>query len=234
MYIIFYMKKNNNILIWGGGLRCQNIIQNSKYILDKKLTIKYIIDTSLKKLDFKTDIVFSNKLNEINKIIKDCSYFIVAVGSEHGKARFFISTELMKFNLKPLSYISGHSIINPSATIGMGLQAHDGSIIQGYSKIGDYCIINTNAIIDHHSYVGNGCHIMPSATITGNVIIKDFVTIGSNATILPNIRIESGAIIGAGSVVTKNVKKNELIAGNPAKKIKLVTHKFDLSYFKKN
>ena len=46
--------------------------------------------------------------------------------------------------------------------------------------------------------------------------------------------IESGAIIGAGSVVTKNVKKNELMTGNPAKKIKLVTHKFDLSYFKKN
>ena len=234
MYIIFCMKKNSNILIWGGGLRCQNIIQNSKYILDKKLSIKYIIDTSLKKLDFKTDIVFSNKLNEINKIIKDCSYFIVAVGSEYGKARFFISTELMKFNLKPLNYISSHSIINPSATIGIGLQAHDGSIIQSYSKIGDYCIINTNAIIDHHSSIGNGCHIMPSATITGNVIIKDFVTIGSNATILPNIKIESGAIIGAGSVVTKNVKKNELMTGNPAKKIKLVTHKFDLSYFKKN
>ena len=66
------MKRNKNILIWGGGLRSQNIvnkIKNTKYFINNKLNIKYIFDNSLKTLKFKTNINFSNKLSELKKII---------------------------------------------------------------------------------------------------------------------------------------------------------------------
>ena len=49
-----------------------------------------------------------------------------------------------------------------------------------------------------------------------------------NATILPKIKIEEGAFIGAGAVVTKNVKKNQIVAGNPAKFIKNINLKLNL------
>ena len=61
---------------------------------------------------------------------------------------------------------------------------------------------------------------MPGAVLGGNVKIKDFVTVGINATVLPGLTIEEGSFIGAGSVVTKNVKKNQIVAGNPAKFLK--------------
>ena len=48
----------------------------------------------------------------------------------------------------------------------------------------------------------------------------------------PKINIEEGAFIGAGAVVTKDVKKNEVVTGNPAKFLKNIKHKFDLSFFK--
>ncbi len=223
---------NNNILIWGGGLRCHNIIQKlkkTKYILKNKLKFKHIFDASLKKLQFDTNINFSNKSHELKKIINDCSYFIVAIGSGHGQARYLISNELAKNKLKPLNNISKHSIIDSSAIVGNGLQAEDGSVINCNTKIGDYCIVNTNASVDHHSLIGHGCHVMPGATILGDVKIGDFVSIGANATILPSIKIGTGAFIGAGSVVTKDVKKNEMVTGNPAKKIKLIFQKLDLS-----
>ena len=41
----------------------------------------------------------------------------------------------MKFNLKPLDFISGHSIINPSATIGSKLGHNDGLHLLGASKV---------------------------------------------------------------------------------------------------
>ncbi len=230
------MKTNKNILIWGAGLRCSNIIEKlkqSKYFTKNKLKIKYIFDNTKKKLKFQTQVKFLNKIDELNKIIDECNYFIVAIGSEYGKARFLISNELLKRKLKPLNLIDKNSIIAHDVISGKGFQSEAGSIIQNKVKIGDFCILNTNASIDHHSNIGNGCHIMPGATIAGKVNIKDFVTIGSNATILPYITIETGAVIGAGSVITKNVKKNELVAGNPAKKIKIVKHKFDLSPFEK-
>ena len=66
---------------------------------------------------------------------------------------------------------------------------------------------------------------MPGAVLGGNVKIKDFVTVGINATILPGLTVEEGSFIGAGSVVTKNVKKNQIVAGNPAKFLKKNLHK---------
>lgn len=230
------MKTNKNILIWGAGLRCSNTIdklRRSSYFTKNKLKIKYIFDNTKKKLNFKTKIKFTNKISELHKVMDKCNYFIVAIGSEYGKARFYISNELIKRKLKPLNLIDKNSIIASDVISGKGFQSEPGSIVQNKVKIGNFCILNTNASIDHHSSIGNGCHIMPGATIAGNVNIKDFVTIGSNATILPYITIETGAVIGAGSVITKNVKKNELVTGNPAKRIKIVKHKFDLSPFGK-
>ena len=230
------MKRNKNILIWGGGLRSQNIvnkIKNTKYFISNKLNIKYIFDNSLKSLKFKTNIIFSNKLSELKRIIKDSSFFIVAIGSEHGKARYLISKELIKNNLKPLNNISNHALIDSTVIFGEGFQAEDGSIINCNAKIGDFCIVNTNATIDHHTEIGHGCHVMPGATILGNIKIGNFVTIGANATILPHLNIGDGSFIGAGSVVTKNIKKNEIVKGNPAKKIRSTSHKIDLSPFNK-
>jgi acetyltransferase-like isoleucine patch superfamily enzyme len=56
----------------------------------------------------------------------------------------------------------------------------------------------------------------------GPVIIKDRVWIGDKVTILPGVIIEENAIIGANSVVTKNVPANTIVAGNPAKIIKII------------
>ncbi|WP_319481183.1 hypothetical protein [uncultured Draconibacterium sp.] len=52
-------------------------------------------------------------------------------------------------------------------------------------------------------------------------LIGNDVLISSNAIILRDIKIGNGAIIGAGAVVTKDVEPYSIIAGVPAKKIKM-------------
>ncbi len=51
------------------------------------------------------------------------------------------------------------------------------------------------------------------------IVVKGGASIGSNATIGEN------AIVGAGSVVTKDVPPNTIVAGNPAKVLKTISHK---------
>jgi acetyltransferase-like isoleucine patch superfamily enzyme len=55
----------------------------------------------------------------------------------------------------------------------------------------------------------------------GDVIIGNDVWIGLNATILPGVKINDGAVVGANSVVTKDVPPYAIVAGNPAKLIRM-------------
>ena len=53
------------------------------------------------------------------------------------------------------------------------------------------------------------------------VMIGDDVWIGQRAIIKPGTKVGSHAIIGAGSIVTKDVPEWAIVAGNPAKIIRM-------------
>ena len=56
----------------------------------------------------------------------------------------------------------------------------------------------------------------------GELNIEDDVWIGHNATVLPGVKfIGRGSVIGAGSIVTHDVPAYAVIAGNPARLIKM-------------
>lgn len=55
----------------------------------------------------------------------------------------------------------------------------------------------------------------------GDTIIKDGAWIGMRAMIMPGITIGEGAIIASGAIVIKDVEPYTIVAGNPAKPVKL-------------
>jgi len=56
----------------------------------------------------------------------------------------------------------------------------------------------------------------------GKVDIRRGAYIGVNAIILPGVTVGEGAIVGAGSVVTKDVPRLSVVAGNPARVIRMI------------
>ncbi len=62
------------------------------------------------------------------------------------------------------------------------------------------------------------------------VTIGNDVWIGANVVILPGVKIGDGAVLAAGAIVTKDVKPYQIVAGNPAKVIKM---RFDDDTIKK-
>jgi acetyltransferase-like isoleucine patch superfamily enzyme len=55
----------------------------------------------------------------------------------------------------------------------------------------------------------------------GDVVIGNDVWIGADAIVLPGVRIGDGAVIGAGAVVTKDVAAFQIVAGVPAKPVRM-------------
>jgi dTDP-4-amino-4,6-dideoxygalactose transaminase/acetyltransferase-like isoleucine patch superfamily enzyme len=105
-------------------------------------------------------------------------------------------------------------------------------------KISSHTFICEGVAIEDNVFVGHGVMFIndayPRATTQDGELqteadwkvertsIGRGASIGSNATILSKIRIGEGAIVGAGSVVTKDVPPFAVVAGNPAKVLRLL------------
>lgn len=217
-----------NILLYGSKSTAYIIYEMLK---EMKRSPNFMFDPLNSKPLFKSKMLFSNKLKDFKNFVKKSKYFVVCIAREDGLARFKISKELEKLNLKPVKIKSKLSYIDKSSKIGSGLIAMAKSYINRGVKMGDYCIINTAAIIDHECDIGDGVHLMGGCYLAGRVKVGNFSSIGATATILPDIKVGNNSIVGAGAVVTKNVPDNTVVVGNPAKFLRKNNPKFNLKVF---
>ena len=94
-------------------------------------------------------------------------------------------------------------------------------------RIGHHVLIATGVkIFDNNSHPIDPERRRTNAPMTGEdiapVVIHDDVWIGMEATILKGVTIGRGAIVAAGSVVTKSVPDRMIVAGNPAKVVRII------------
>ena len=117
-------------------------------------------------------------------------------------------------------YIGNNVIIRHECSINAAPQDYndDGKvIIEDDVNIAQYVIITSNI----HKYDRIDVDIREQGEIAKTVLIKKGAWIGARAIILPGVTIGTGAIIGAGAVVTKDVPPLSVVAGVPAKIIKM-------------
>ena len=117
--------------------------------------------------------------------------------------------------------------------------------IQKNAKVGKNCKISSHSficegvLIEDNVFIGHGVTFIndtyPRATTENGTmqtekdwkveptVIKEGASIGSGATILCNVVVGEHAIVGAGSMVTKDVPPYTVVAGNPARTLRILT-----------
>lgn len=95
--------------------------------------------------------------------------------------------------------------------------------------IGDGCLLGDNVFITdnfHGSAENHDELLYPPAlrhlTSKGKVVLGANCWVGRNVCIMPGVSIGEGCIIGANSVVTKSVPSYTVVAGTPAKVIRIL------------
>ena len=106
-------------------------------------------------------------------------------------------------------------------TLGKGVFINIGCRFQdtGGITIGDGTLIGHGSTLTtlNHSIDPNRRADMTPAPI----VIGRNVWLGAAVTVLPGVNIGGGAIVGAGAVVTKDIPANSIVAGVPAKLIRM-------------
>ena len=119
--------------------------------------------------------------------------------------------------------------IRDFVTIGKQVVIMMGAVINIGAVIGDGTMIDMNAVVGARGTIGKNCHIGAGAVVAGvleppskqPVIIEDDVLVGANAVILEGVRIGKGSVVAAGAVVLEDVPPGVVVAGSPAKIVKV-------------
>ena len=109
--------------------------------------------------------------------------------------------------------IGNNSNIGPYSYIGCS----------GYIDIGDNVMISPRVSIysENHNFDDADVPMIDQGVTRSFVKIEDDCWIAANALILAGVTVGRGAVVAAGSVVTKDVPPNCVVAGNPAKIVKV-------------
>ena len=121
------------------------------------------------------------------------------------------------------------AIIREKVEIGKNAVIMMGAIINIGAVIGDGTMIDMGAVLGGRATVGNNCHIGAGAVLAGviepasatPVIIEDGVLVGANAVVIEGVHVGKNAVVAAGAVVIEDVPENAVVAGCPARLIKM-------------
>jgi acetyltransferase EpsM len=141
--------------------------------------------------------------------------FILGIGDNN--LRYKIGQLILsKFQLIE-NVIDSKAIISKTANIGNGVFASKGVLVNAFSKINDFAILNTGCIVEHECEIGTAAHLAPGAVLAGNVKIGKRTFVGANSVIKQGVEIGDDVIIGAGSVIIENIVSGSKIVGNPGR-----------------
>ena len=210
-----------------------NYIANS----EKKTPVKLYVNT-LGPVDFGSARVFGEgnsfivfgDWEELSAVLEDNASNIGDCEVEYDRRNSgvpLLDLRTVKARIEP------GAIIREKVEIGEGAVIMMGAVINIGAVVGPGTMIDMGAVLGGRATVGAKCHIGAGAVLAGvvepasavPVVVEDGVLIGANAVVIEGVRVGANAVVAAGAVVVEDVPENAVVAGCPARVVKMKAQK---------
>ncbi len=197
------MKKNENLLLLGGGGHCRSCIE----VIEStgQWRIIGIVDPNLPPGSMLYGYPVLGGDDHLAQWRDRASYALVTVGQIHtAQVRQRLFAWLTENGFSAATVISSRAYVSPRARIGAGTIVLHDALINAGSIVGENCIVNTKALIEHDCRVGAHCHIATGARVNGTVRIGAGSFIGSGAIVVNDVVLPENSFIRAGELVRRS------------------------------
>ena len=144
----------------------------------------------------------------------------------HHSARMDV-VPFQTFSLGKKSVVESYACVNNAVgAVRIGDHSRVGlhNTIIGPVRIGDHVNLAQGVVVSglNHGFSDPEKRFDEQQVTTAEVVIEDDVWIGANSVILQGVHLGTHSVIAAGAVVTKDVQPYTVVAGNPAKVIRIL------------
>jgi sugar O-acyltransferase (sialic acid O-acetyltransferase NeuD family) len=140
----------------------------------------------------------------------------------NNKLRVKFLSMAKEYGLQTPNYIHPSVIISPHVTIGEGVYILLRTSIMPHTIIKNYVMISMNVGLAHHTILEEGVFLSTGCNFGASIHAHKYAYCGIASTIMTGIHeLGEDCLIGAGAVVIKDVPAKAVMAGVPAKILKL-------------
>lgn len=113
------------------------------------------------------------------------------------------------------------AVISPTALIGPGSIVLALAVVGAGATVGGHVTLLPGAVVSHDADIGDWSLLATKAVVSGGARINRCCYVGAGAMIIDGCRVGEGALVGMGSVVIHDVPPSAIVAGNPARVMRM-------------